>query len=119
MDEIKYRDVRQPERLKSAELKGEEYAVLGRDQGAGIATDLDGAAWPTQLHVHYDVGADITVVLPKGPNSKIGPYKLGGIVKPADVRAQFLAEFGPSDEDKGIASEASEIVNATPAEESK
>lgn len=118
MDEIKYRDVKQAEKLKSAALAGDDLVVLGYEQGAGIATDLDGNQWPTQLHVHYNVLGDFTVVLPKGPKNKIVPYKLGGIIRPQDVRTQFLAEFGPKlEEEPAIASEASEIVNSEPVVE--
>lgn len=119
MEDIKFRDVKKPEMLKAKDIDAEGMIVLGRDQGAGVGTDLDGAAWPTQLHVFHDIERDMTIVLPKGPKNKIVPYMLGGIIKPLDVRAHFLAEFGPKpaddDAEQAIASEASEIVNSAPA----
>lgn len=119
MNEIKYRDVKKPEMLKAKEIDADGMMALGRDQGAGVGTDLDGAAWPTQLHVFHDIERDTTIVLPKGPKNKIVPYMLSGIIRPTDVRAQFLAEFGPKpaedDVEQAIASEASEIVNSAPA----
>lgn len=115
MEDIVYRDVKQPERLKSAELEGEDWAVLGRDQGAGVGTDLDGGqGWPTQLHVMYDKERDVTVIQPRGSKNKLGPYKLSGLVKPLDVRSHFLAEFGPKEaadnEETPLAGSASEVV---------
>lgn len=118
MDDIQYRDVKQAERLKSAPLENEDLMVLGRNQGAGVATDLDGSqGWPTQLQVNYDQERDVTVVLPKGAQNKIVPYKLNGLIRPLDVRTQFLAEYGPKpaadDVEEPLAGEASEVVGST------
>lgn len=117
MDDIQYRDVKQAERLKSAPLENEDLMVLGRNQGAGVATDLDGSqGWPTQLQVNYDQERDVTVVLPKGAQNKIVPYKLAGLIKPLDVRTQFLAEYGPkpvsNDAEEPLAGQASEVVGS-------
>lgn len=90
MNDIVYREVSQPARLKASELEGAEYAWLGRNPRAVIGTDLDQNAWPSQLDIHYDSENDITIVAPKGQHNNLGPWKLTGMISPGDVKRQFI-----------------------------
>ena len=91
MEDLVYREVSQPARMKESPLEGNEFAWLGRNPRAVIGTDQDFHAWPTQLNIHYDTENDITIVMPVGQHNNIAPWKLTGIISPADVKKQFVA----------------------------